>query len=377
MTPLLAATTTLWVWYVSRATGIVSLLLLTGSVLLGILTSVRWASDRWPRFTTTLLHRNLSLLAVVFLALHVGTVIIDGFAPIGWRDAFIPFASPYRSFWLGLGTIAFDLVLTLVITSLLRNRIGPRLWRGIHWLAYACWPVALVHGMGTGTDTSTPLLLAVDAACIIAVLLALWWRVGPQVVQRAAVRGSVVAGTLAASLLLAGWLFDGPLASNWARRAGTPAALLARGASAETASAAPSTPAGPVTQSQGLDASFAANFSGSVTRSSAANGAETVQFDAPLGDGSGARLAVVLQVTDRGGALAVRSGTATITSSTNTAEFTGTITGVDNGTLFATPSADSPTARSLAVEVDRLDLTGGRVSGVVSAARQATGSGDG
>ena len=153
--PVLGASASLWMWYVARAAGIVSLLLLTGSVLLGILTSVRWFSDRWPRFTTTLVHRNLSLLAVVFLVVHVATVVIDGFAPIRWLDAIVPFASPYRPFWLGLGTVAFDLVLALIATSLLRNRIGPRLWRGTHWLAYACWPIAVVHGMGTGSDTAS------------------------------------------------------------------------------------------------------------------------------------------------------------------------------------------------------------------------------
>src|SRR6516165_187432 len=109
----LATSSSMWLWYVARASGLVSLVLLTGSMLLGIVTSVHWASERWPRFATSMLHRNLSLLAVVFLGVHVASVVVDGFAPIGWLDAVVPFASPYRTLWLGLGAVALDLVLAL------------------------------------------------------------------------------------------------------------------------------------------------------------------------------------------------------------------------------------------------------------------------
>ena len=218
--PVLGASASLWMWYVARAAGIVSLLLLTGSVLLGILTSVRWFSDRWPRFTTTLVHRNLSLLAVVFLVVHVATVVIDGFAPIRWLDAVVPFASSYRPFWLGLGTVAFDLVLALIATSLLRTRIGPRLWRATHWLAYACWPIAVVHGMGTGSDTASRLVLIVNGVCVTAVIVAIWWRIRPALVPRPAVRGWVLAATIVAPIALLGWLVAGPLASGLGQSVG-------------------------------------------------------------------------------------------------------------------------------------------------------------
>ena len=140
-------------WYLSRASGIVTLILLTASVLLGIVTSYRWSSPDWPRFVIEFVHRNVSLLVVVFLALHVAAVVTDSFAPIGWKDAVLPFLSPYRPIWLGLGALACDLVLALVITSLLRHRLGFRTWRTVHWFAYLCWPLAVVHGLGTGSDT--------------------------------------------------------------------------------------------------------------------------------------------------------------------------------------------------------------------------------
>ena len=129
-------------WYLTRSLGVGALVLLTASVALGVLSAARWRSERWPRFVTTGLHRNLTLLAICFVAGHVLTTVLDGYTPIGLRDAFIPFVSSYRPVWLGLGAVASDLLLVLVLTSLLRVRIGYRAWRYVHWLAYASWPVA-------------------------------------------------------------------------------------------------------------------------------------------------------------------------------------------------------------------------------------------
>ena len=221
-------------WYLARGTGIVSLLLLTLSVALGIVTTIRWSSARWPRFSISFIHRNVSLLAVAFLVVHIAANVIDGFALIAWKDAVIPFVSAYRPVWLGLGAVAFDLLLALSITSLLRNRIGPRTWRAIHWLAYACWPVAVLHGLGTGTDTSTRVVLVVNAACVGLVVACVWWRVAVGWPRDGAVRGTALAASVLAPFALVAWLVSGPLASGWAREAGTPQQLLGGRASAST-----------------------------------------------------------------------------------------------------------------------------------------------
>ncbi|HKE99822.1 MAG TPA: ferric reductase-like transmembrane domain-containing protein [Actinomycetes bacterium] len=163
-------------WYLTRGSGAVTLVLLTAAVVLGITTSVRWAGRHWPRFVTAALHRNVSLLVVVFLALHVATTVLDGYAPIGWLDALVPFGSAYRPLWLGLGAVALDLLVAVAVTSLLRRRIGRRAWRAVHWLAYACWPVALVHGVGTGSDNRQAWMLTLDALAAAAVLAAAGWR---------------------------------------------------------------------------------------------------------------------------------------------------------------------------------------------------------
>src|ERR1700694_2352705 len=137
-------------------------------MILGVLSAARFESAGWPRFVTTGFHRNLSLLAVIFLALHIVTAVVDPYTNLGWAAAVIPFASTYRTLWLGLGTVAFDLLLAVLLTSLLRAFIGRHAWRAVHWLAYASWPVAVVHRFGTGTDSWSTWMLALDAVCCVA-----------------------------------------------------------------------------------------------------------------------------------------------------------------------------------------------------------------
>ena len=173
---IVAAQSTKALWYLTRGSGIVSLLLLTVSTVLGITTALRWASRRWPRFVVEGLHKNASLLAVVFLGIHIVTAIADGYVPIRWIDAVLPFASQYKPFWMGLGALAFDLMLAVIVTSLLRVRIGHRVWRAVHWTAYALWPIAVIHGLGTGSDSTQPWMLILDVACIAAVAAAVFAR---------------------------------------------------------------------------------------------------------------------------------------------------------------------------------------------------------
>src|SRR5207302_7882877 len=138
-------------WYLTRATAVTALVLLSAVVVLGITTSLGQSSRHWPRFFSQALHRDLSLLCLTLIAVHVLTTVLDGFVPLGLLDAVVPFHSPSRR-WQGLGALSFDLFLVLGITSALRQRIGYRMWRVIHWLAYLCWPFAVFHGLGAGTD---------------------------------------------------------------------------------------------------------------------------------------------------------------------------------------------------------------------------------
>jgi methionine sulfoxide reductase heme-binding subunit len=164
-------------WYASRATGVVALVLLTGVVVLGILVTRRGRLPGLPRFATTSLHRSMSLLAVAFVAVHVMTAIADPYVSIGIAATVIPFTSAYKALWIGLGAVSLDIIIALIVTSLARARIGRRTWRAVHWLAYASWPVALAHSIGSANDLRTGDLLALTVLCTAAVVGATGWRV--------------------------------------------------------------------------------------------------------------------------------------------------------------------------------------------------------
>ena len=163
-------------WYTTRGAGAVSLVLLSVVVVLGLLARVRFETRGWPRFLSAAVHRDLALMTLVFLLLHIVTAVVDPFTHLGLVAALVPFGSYYRTVWLGLGTIAFELLIAIVATSLLRQHIGARVWRAIHWLAYLSWPVAVIHGIGTGTDGTAAWMLAIDIVCVVAVAAALLWR---------------------------------------------------------------------------------------------------------------------------------------------------------------------------------------------------------
>ncbi len=163
-------------WYVGRGTGVVTLVLFSLVVALGIATRSARPVFGLPRFAVEWVHRGASLLALVFLIIHVGTMLLDPYAPLRLLDVVLPFAGPYRAFWLGLGTIAAELLVAVLVTSLLRQRIGYRVWRFVHWAAYLSWPVAVVHALGTGTDNGSVWLWLVAACCVGIVLACVGWR---------------------------------------------------------------------------------------------------------------------------------------------------------------------------------------------------------
>ncbi|NEB02915.1 ferric reductase-like transmembrane domain-containing protein [Streptomyces sp. SID13726] len=159
-------------WYANRATGAICLILFTLVVLLGIAVRLRGRLPGLPRFGTVSLHRTLSLSATAFLALHIAFAVLDDYVNITAVDALVPFVSDYQPLWLGLGTVALDLMLAVLITSLFRQRVGHRTWRAVHWLAYACWPIALIHGIGIGTDSGTDWMTWLTITCVATVLTA-------------------------------------------------------------------------------------------------------------------------------------------------------------------------------------------------------------
>ena len=139
-------------WYATRASGIMALILLTLTMVLGLTTTTRARARNWPGFAQQEMHRRISMIAVVFLGIHVVTSVLDTYVNISWAAIVVPFTSAYGRFWVGVGAVALDLMIAVFVTSLLRARMRPGTWRAVHWLAYLSWPVALAHTFGMGTD---------------------------------------------------------------------------------------------------------------------------------------------------------------------------------------------------------------------------------
>ncbi len=166
-------------WYVARGTGVVDLVLLTVVVALGVTTRSGRTLPGLPRYALATVHRTSSLLALVLLAIHVGMLLLDPYAQLRLVDVVLPFLGARKPIWLGFGTLACDVLLALILTSVARRRVGRRTWRVVHWSAYALFPLALAHGLGNGTDAGTPWVLGIAVGCTLAVLAAVAWRLAP------------------------------------------------------------------------------------------------------------------------------------------------------------------------------------------------------
>lgn len=143
------------VWYLNRGAGVVLVALLTLSTALGVMSTARASTARWPRFATQGLHRNVALLTMVMLAVHIATGVLDTYIHLSWLDAFIPFIAGWRPGLLGLGTLATDIMVIATVTSLVRHRMSHRAWRGLHLVTYAAWGLGVLHGVGIGSDATT------------------------------------------------------------------------------------------------------------------------------------------------------------------------------------------------------------------------------
>ncbi|HVA22546.1 MAG TPA: ferric reductase [Candidatus Micrarchaeia archaeon] len=165
--------TTTDLWYVSRGSGLVLLGLLTATIVLGAVVRSGWTPRGWPRFVVQGLHRNLALLAVALLCLHVLTAELDPYVPIGWLSLVLPFASPYRTVWMAMGTIALELLAAVVVTSLVRRFLSATAWRSVHMLVVAAWPLTLAHVIGMGPDVAIPAIAAGVVGCAAIGLAAL------------------------------------------------------------------------------------------------------------------------------------------------------------------------------------------------------------
>jgi hypothetical protein len=354
VTPTLGAVGGTSLWYLTRGSGVVALLLLTASMVLGILGAGRWESRRWPRFVVGGVHRNVSLLVLVFLGIHIATTVIDGFVPIGWLDAVIPFRAGYRPVWIGLGALVVDCLLAIVITSLLRVHIGRRAWRGIHLLSYACWPVALVHGLGAGTDAPARWMLVLVGLSVFVVLAVVWWRIAIRRPSHpvAAPAALAVSGVLPIALVLFVWA--GPLQPDW----GSHGARLGAPASTSTT----------VALSAGLQLPLDVHISGSRSVSDE-DGRRTVRFAAATEGTPVIALSVVLVgAPDPSGGVVLRTGVVHL-QPTGAGAWQGDVTRLRGDTVTASLAGPGGTTATCSI-----GLTIDRAAGTVDGTLQLTQS---
>jgi sulfoxide reductase heme-binding subunit YedZ len=198
-------------WYAARAAGVVAYLLLSAIVVLGIAMAGKKKLHRWPRFAVEDVHRFGGILVGSFVAIHIVTIAIDAWLPFSLASLIVPFTSAYKPIWVGLGIVAAELLLALAVTNRLRNtRVSYRFWRRAHYLNFAVWGGATLHSLGSGTDRSTPWLIALETAAIALVTGAIAWRVLARRLEPSRLRGASIAASLTTAAI-AVLLVTGPL----------------------------------------------------------------------------------------------------------------------------------------------------------------------
>ena len=344
-------------WETARAGGFASYILLTTAVSLGLVLRNRWQSTRWPRLITNELHGYVSLLALVFIAIHVVAVAVDPFTRFGLADVLIPFVSRYRTIWMGLGLVALYLLLAVWASSRLRHRIGHRLWRRIHVLAYGVYAAATVHGLGTGSDTRAAWAAALYATSVGIVGALLTIRLLAPAGKESRRRPLVAATAGIAVLAASAWAFAGPFAPGWAARAGS--------ATKQASPAAVRVVGHTTTVSAVVHPPFRARFSGKLTvQPTDQSGRLTVRIDGALSGATKDHLEILIHgipLSDGG----VSMEQSRVRMGTTTALYTGTIIAL-SGTriVMAMHSAHQRVLLGLTLRIAQ----NGQVSGVVAGA---------
>jgi hypothetical protein len=346
-------------WVTTRAAGYTSFALLTASVALGLLLSSQWRSARWPRFATTELHRFVTLLTLVFIAIHVAVALLDRFIRFSLTEALVPFINHYRPLWTGLGIIAAYLATAVWLSTWLQRRIGYHWWRRLHYATFAVYVLAALHGIGSGSDSGS--------VWSWALYLASFALVGGLLALRLSARAQDEAQ-------------PGPAQVGPAPEAG--ATALAAAAGAAPASVGPSPPlagptppagsspppAGPGWARHATLPGFSAQLEGMMLQGPDGNGGIVVRLDGALWGGFDGSLRLLVQgrVPPRARRLQVTANRLYLHSRTGIT-YRGRIGVFDGMRLRGHVSPDHAGAPRLALMIDLYGLRAGVVSGTVRA----------
>lgn len=202
------------IWYAARASGVAAYVVLSLVVMLGMTLGGKAQNRRWPRFSVEDVHRFGGLLVGSLIGIHVLTIAADSFLPFSLVQLLVPFTSTYRPLWTGLGVAAAEILLALAITNHYRKRLPYSFWRKAHYLNFAVWGLASVHGLMSGTDRGAAWLAILYGVAVAGVVMVLVWRFGRHVFRspRVATAGAVT--VVALPLLILGPLRHSPPAWN-------------------------------------------------------------------------------------------------------------------------------------------------------------------
>jgi DMSO/TMAO reductase YedYZ heme-binding membrane subunit len=348
-------------WEAARAGGFIAYVLLTLAVSAGLVLRNRWQTARWPRIVTNEVHGYLSLLALVFIVVHVAAVLVDPFTRFRLSEVLVPLASHYRPLWMGLGTVALYLLLAVWISSRLRQRISYKVWRGIHVLAYGVYAAATVHGVGTGTDTQTVWALALygTSIALVAGLAGRRLLVPPGRADRR--RPGLAAFGGVAVALFAVWAATGPLAPHWGARAGGSSGKRATRVAASTVPAH-------VSQSTGeVRVPFKARFAGSIEQQPVdAAGRITIRIDGALSGATHDHLEIYLRgVPLESGGVALEQSRVRMGAAT--ALYRGEIVALRGSELIASLRSDRQQFRlGIALDLSQGTVVNGTVRGTAA-----------
>jgi hypothetical protein len=322
-------------WEIARAGGLVAFALLSASVAMGLALSLGWRSPRWTRFVTNEVHRFVTLLALVFVVVHVTAIVLDPFIRMSLPDVLVPFLTSYRPVWVALGVIAGYLTLAIYLSERLRSRIGYAWWRRFHVLSFVAFGMVLVHGIATGSDTRSIWGLALYGGSLSLVVFLLLLRLFPAPPARTRPVAAIVA--IVAVFGVVGFTMVGPLRPGWSARAG--GTVPTGAATSGTASAGAAAAAGPV--EIGVTVSSPLPFDGTLARHGTA-----FQVQGQTADGTGAFL-VQLESGDDGG---IASGQVVLNTGSGQV-CQGAVGAVGDSTIDATCSTADGSTWSLRVAV--------------------------
>jgi methionine sulfoxide reductase heme-binding subunit len=163
-------------WLLARATGLTAYVLLTASVLAGLVVKSKPFGKAVKPATAVDLHKLLALLGLTALTFHGATLVLDETVEIGLGALLVPGLAPYRPLWTGLGVLAGELMLILYVSFALRRRIGQKNWRRLHWATYATFAAGTAHGLLAGSDSGGAWALGLYLGAVAAVAFATAWR---------------------------------------------------------------------------------------------------------------------------------------------------------------------------------------------------------